>query len=126
MAIKRCVTGFALAAALLSSAGCDRLNEVGKLAGDALDQITGGGQEQDAPVLVVSDEQILAAASVDDRALFAPMQAPIELTPINVDELLQTQRFYAVGSIIAMPKMKIPLHNLAKRSKMKKLMINFL
>ena len=107
MAIKRCVTGFALAAALLSSAGCDRLNEVGKLAGDALDQITGGGQEQDAPVLVVSDEQILAAASVDDRALFAPMQAPIELTPINVDELLQTQRFYAVGSIIAMPKMQI-------------------
>ena len=53
---------------------------------------------------MVTDEQILAAASVDDRALFAPMQAPIELTPINVDELLQTQRFYAVGSIIAMPK----------------------
>ena len=85
MAIKRYVTGFALAAALLSSAGCDRLNEVGKLAGDALNQISGGKQE-DAPVLVLTDEQILAAASVDDRALFAPMQAPIELTPINVDE----------------------------------------
>jgi len=106
MAMKRYVTGFALAAALLSSAGCDRLNEAGKLAGDALNQITGGKQE-DAPVIVVSDEQLLAAASVDDRALFAPMQAPIELTPINVDELLQTQRFYAVGSIIAMPKVQM-------------------
>jgi serine protease len=106
MTIKRYVAGIAVTMALLSSAGCDRLAEVGKLAGDALNQVTGGG-ETDSPILVVSDEQILAAASVDDRALFAPMQAPIDLTPINVDELLQTQRFYAVGSIIAMPKVDI-------------------
>ena len=110
MAMKRYVTGFALKAMLMTAilaatAGCDRLNEAGKLASDALSQITGGSQE--SPVLVLTDDQILAAASVDDRALFGPMQAPVQLSPISVDDLLQTQRFYAVGSIIAMPKVEI-------------------
>lgn len=110
MAMKRYATGFALkamltAAVLVGVTGCDRLSEVGKLAGDALSQLTGGSQ--DSGVLVVSDDQILAAASVDDRALFGTMSAPMELTPINVDELLQTQRFFAVGSVIAMPKAQI-------------------
>lgn len=106
MTIRRYVTVFALAAALTSTAGCDRVGELGQLAGDAISQITGGKQEE-SPVLVLSEEQILAAASVDDRALFGPMQAPIQLAPVNVDELLQTQRFYAVGSIIAMPKVQM-------------------
>jgi serine protease len=35
------------------------------------------------------------------------MQAPIALTAIDVDELLQTQRFYAVGSVIAKPRAEI-------------------
>jgi len=105
MAMKRYVTGCALAAMLAATAGCDRLNEAGKLASDALSQLTGGSQE--SQVLVLTDDQILAAASVDDRALFGPMQAPVALAPINVDEMLQTQRFYAVGSVIAMPKVEI-------------------
>lgn len=103
--MKRYVTGFVLATALVTMTGCDRLNEAGKLAGDALSQLTGGAQ--DSGVLVISDEQIMAAASVDERALFGTMSAPIALTPINVDDLLQTQRFFAVGSIIAMPKAQI-------------------
>jgi serine protease len=105
MVMKRYVTGCALAAMLAATAGCDRLNEAGKLASDALSQLTGGSQE--SQVLVLTDDQILAAASVDDRALFGPMQAPVALAPINVDEMLQTQRFYAVGSVIAMPKVEI-------------------
>ena len=99
MAMKRYITGFVLAAMLATTTGCDRLNEAGKLASEALSQITGGSQ--DSGVLVVSDEQIMATASVDDRALFGPMQAPVELAPIDIDTLLQTQRFYAVGSVIA-------------------------
>ena len=106
MANARYVTGFALAAALALTAGCDRLEEAGKLAGEAFSQITGGAASEE-PVLVLTDDQILAAASVDERALFGPMQAPIALTAINVDELLQTQRFYAVGSIIAKPRAEI-------------------
>ncbi len=105
MAMKRYITGFVLAAMLATTTGCDRLNEAGKLASEALSQITGGSQ--DSGVLVVSDEQIMATASVDDRALFGPMQAPVELAPIDIDTLLQTQRFYAVGSVIAMPKVEI-------------------
>ena len=105
MAMKRYVTGCALTAMLAATAGCDRLNEAGKLASDALSQLTGGSQE--SQVLVLTDDQILVAASVDDRALFGPMQAPVALAPINVDEMLQTQRFYAVGSVIAMPKVEI-------------------
>jgi serine protease len=108
MAITRYVTGCALAAILAATAGCDRLEAAGKLAGDAFSQITGGGDAPaDQPVLVMTDEQVLAAASVDDRALFGPMQAPIALTAIDVDELLQTQRFYAVGSVIAKPRAEI-------------------
>ncbi len=106
MTIARYATGVALAAVFALTAGCDRLEEAGKLAGDAISQITGGGPA-DQPVLVLTDDQILAAASVDDRALFGPMQAPIALTTINVDELLQTQRFYAVGSVIAKPRAEI-------------------
>lgn len=103
MALKRLMTGLALAAALAASSGCDRLAEVGRLAADSFAQVT-GGQAPDAPVLVLSDDAILAAAALDDRALFGPMQAPMQLTPINVEEMLQTQRFYAVGSVIAMPR----------------------
>ncbi|MEQ1780999.1 MAG: S8 family serine peptidase [Hyphomonadaceae bacterium] len=103
--MKRYVMGAALAAVLAVTAGCDRLNEAGKLAGDALSQLTGG--KQDAGVLVMTDDQVLAAASIDDRALFGAMSAPVELKPINIDELLQTQRFFAVGSVIAMPKAQI-------------------
>lgn len=106
MTISRYVMGAALATALAVTAGCDRLGEAGKLAGEAISQITGGAPAEQ-PVLVLSDDQILAAASVDDRALFGPMQAPIALTAINVDELLQTQRFYAVGSVIAKPRAEI-------------------
>lgn len=109
--MKRYVTGFALkatltAAMLAATAGCDRINEAAQAAGQAWSQMTGGGAP-DQGVLVLSDDQILAAASVDDRALFGTMSAPMELTPINVDELLQTQRFFAVGSVIAMPKEQI-------------------
>ena len=35
------------------------------------------------------------------------MQAPVELTPVSLDEMLQTQSFFAVGSVIAMPKVQI-------------------
>ena len=106
MTISRYVTGAALSAVLAITAGCDRLEEAGKLAGEAISQITGGGTAE-PPVLVLTDAQILASASVDDRALFGPMQAPIALTAINVEELLQTQRFYAVGSVIAKPRAEI-------------------
>lgn len=91
-----------LGVALTALAGCDRLDQLGQLAGDALNQITGGGTEQaEAPV------DPLEAAPVEARALFGVMQAPVELTPISLEEQLQTQSFFAVGSVIAMPKEQI-------------------
>lgn len=102
MAGKATVRWLALGVALTALAGCDRLDQLGQLAGDALSQITGGGTEQaEAPV------DPLEAAPVEARALFGVMQAPVELTPISLEEQLQTQSFFAVGSVIAMPKEQI-------------------
>lgn len=35
------------------------------------------------------------------------MQAPVELPPVSLEEMLQTQSFFAVGSVIAIPKEQI-------------------
>jgi hypothetical protein len=32
------------------------------------------------------------------------MQAPVDLAPVNLEEAMQAQSFFAVGSVIAMPK----------------------
>lgn len=102
MARKATMKWLVLGVALTALAGCDRLEQVGQLATDALNQITGGeSQQAEAPV------DPLEAAPIEARALFGVMQAPIELTPISLEEQLQTQSFFAVGSIIAMPKEQI-------------------
>lgn len=99
MARKATMKWLVLGVALTALAGCDRLEQVGQLATDALNQITGGeSQQAEAPV------DPLEAAPVEARALFGVMQAPIELTAISLEEQLQTQSFFAVGSVIAMPK----------------------
>lgn len=91
-----------LGVALAALAGCDRVEQLGQLTSDVLNQITGGGQEQaETPV------DPLASAPVEARALFGVMQAPMELTPVSLEEQLQTQSFFAVGSVIAMPKEQI-------------------
>ena len=102
MAIKRIVLCMAAAGALAGLGACDRVGALGQLAGDALGQITGGGSST-GPGLP-SEEDLLAAASLDDRAVFGPMSAAMELTPLSLDEMLQTQSFFAIGSVIAMPK----------------------
>jgi serine protease len=103
MKIKRIVLGLVAAGALMGLGACDRVSALGDLAGDALAQITGGSPAPEAAT-PPSESDLLAAASLDDRALFGPMAAPIDLQPINLDEMLQTQSFFAIGSVIAMPK----------------------
>jgi serine protease len=92
---------FAAGAMLAALAACDQINDrldkFGKLTGDVLNQVNGGEAAQDP----------LLTASVEERALFGVQQAPIELQPISLDELLQTQSFFAVGSVIAMPKVEM-------------------
>lgn len=84
--------------AAVALAGCDqvksRADAFGKLVGDVMAQLSG----DDAPA------DPLAAAPLEARALFGVRQQPVELKPVSLDELLQTESFYAVGSVIAKPK----------------------
>ncbi|HOZ28231.1 MAG TPA: S8 family serine peptidase [Hyphomonadaceae bacterium] len=92
-----------LGVALAALAGCDRVEQLGQLTSDVLNQITGGGQDQQAEAPV----DPLASAPVEARAVFGVMQAPVELEPVSLEDMLQTQSFFAVGSVIAMPKTQI-------------------
>lgn len=98
-ASKRIMQMLVAGAALAALAGCDAINErakqFGELTDDVMRQISGEEEVAGDP---------LAEAPLEARALFGVMQAPIELQPISLDEQLQTQSFFAVGSVIAMPK----------------------
>ncbi|HEY7800324.1 MAG TPA: hypothetical protein VIA80_16265, partial [Hyphomonadaceae bacterium] len=76
----------------------DRLDRFGQLTDDVLKQISGADSEDVDPLM---------SAPVEARALFGVMQAPVELAPVNLEEAMQTQSFFAVGSVIAMPKAQI-------------------
>lgn len=93
--IRWLVVGAMLAALGACDAVKDRWDKFGKLSGDVLKQVN--GEEPPPP-------DPLASAPVEARALFGVQQAPVEYQPVSLDELLQTQSFFAVGSVIAMPK----------------------
>jgi serine protease len=100
MAIRR-ITGWLVVGVAAAALGaCDdlqgRLDQFGKLTGDVLKQIGGGESSPGA--------DLLAAAPLESRALFGVMQAPVDLPAVSLDEMLQSQSFFAVGSVIAMPK----------------------
>jgi serine protease len=106
MAAKRIARWLVVGVALAALAGCDqvqdRLNKFGKLTDEVLKQVSGAdGGGDSAPV------DLLAAAPLEARALFGKMQAVVDVTPVNIEEALQTQSFYAVGSVIAMPKEQV-------------------
>ena len=106
MAAKRHLQWLALVGALAVTAACDRLDQLGQLTSDALKQITGGDVETPAGPAV----DPLQAAPLEARAVFGVMQAPVELPDVtqqDLEEMLQTQAFFAVGSVIAMPKAEI-------------------
>ncbi|HEX5005505.1 MAG TPA: S8 family serine peptidase, partial [Hyphomonadaceae bacterium] len=76
----------------------DRLDKFGKLTDEVIRQISGedtGGADP------------LTTAPLEARALFGVMQAPVELAPVNLEDAMQAQSFFAVGSVIAMPKEQI-------------------
>ncbi|MFT3722624.1 MAG: S8 family peptidase [Hyphomonadaceae bacterium] len=106
MAAKRRLQWLALVGALSLAAGCDRLDQLGQLTSDVIAQVTGGGSNE--PAAPAADP--LQSAPVEARALFGAMQAPIDLPPVteqDLQDMLQTQSFFAVGSVIAMPKTQI-------------------
>jgi hypothetical protein len=93
----------AAGAALTALSACDqvksRLDQFGKLTDDVVNQVNGGEGEQAADPLL--------SAPLEARAVFGVQTAPIELQPVSLDDLLQTQSFYAVGSLVAKPKEEI-------------------
>ncbi len=102
MAAKRFVRWLAVGAVIAALGACDalddRLEQFGKLTGEVLNQISGGDAAAVDP---------LTAAPLEARALFGVMQAPVEYAPVDLEEAMQTQSFFAVGSVIAMPKEQI-------------------
>src|SRR5262245_23578734 len=87
----------AAGAALTALSACDqvqsRLDQFGKLTDDVVNQVN-GGEAQPA-------QDPLLAAPIEARAVFGVQTAPIELPAVTLDDLLQTQSFYAVGSLVA-------------------------
>ena len=103
MASKRIMQVLVAGAALAALAGCDQVNDrmkqLGELTDGVMKQI--GGEDDAAP------GDPLAEAPLEARALFGVMQAPVELPVISLEEQLQAQSFFAVGSVIAMPKAQL-------------------
>ena len=103
MAARPMMRGLVLGVALAALVACDRVDQLGQLTNDVLNQVTGTESEQAA----ARATDPLASAPLEARALFGVMQAPVELQPVSLEEMLQTQSFFAVGSVIAMPKAEI-------------------
>jgi serine protease len=99
MAAKRSVRWLVVGVALSAFAACDQVNDrldrFGKLTNDVMDQINNGGEAAEDPLL---------AAPLEARALYGSVQPAVALPEQTLEEMLQTQSFFAVGSIIAMPK----------------------
>jgi serine protease len=89
------------ATALVALGACDavkdRMDKLGQLADAAMKQVNGDVLGQ--PVV-----DPLTAAPLEARAVYGTREEPVQLADVTLDELLQTQSFYAVGSVIAKPK----------------------
>jgi len=81
----------------MAAAACDqistRADQLGKLVEESMKQI--GGADGADP---------LTAAPVEARALSGVLQAPVEVQAVSLDEMLSTQSFFVVGSVIAKPR----------------------
>ncbi|HVY87553.1 MAG TPA: hypothetical protein VG942_01700, partial [Hyphomonadaceae bacterium] len=107
MAANRFAKWLVVGAALTAITACDqvqdRLNKFGKLTDQVIKQVSG----QDTDDQPVSPVDALKAAPVEARALFGKVQAYVEPPPMTLQDMLSTQSFYAVGSIIAEPKEQV-------------------
>jgi serine protease len=105
MARKTAMRWLAAGGLILAVSACDavndRLSQLGELTNSVMEQM-GGGEGAPPPV-----EDLLAAAPLEARALFGVMQAPVEDTPVSLEEAIQTQSYFVVGSVIAKPKAEI-------------------
>jgi len=107
MSAKPLMRGLVLGVALAALVGCDRMDELACGAGGVLDQVSGGQPRQCGTGVETAAVDPLASAPVEARAVFGVMQAPVDLPPVSLEEMLQTQSFFAVGSVIAMPKVQM-------------------
>ena len=98
MAAKQSVRWLVVGVALSAIGACDqikdRLDKFGKLTNDVVNQVSNGETAGDP----------LTSASLEARALYGTVQPAVALSEPSLEELLQTQSFFAVGSVIAMPK----------------------
>ncbi len=91
----------ALGSALVLAAGCEaadrRFEQFGKLADSVIEQIN-------TEILGKAPADPLMSAPLDARALNGVQVQAVELQPVSLDEMLGTQTFFAVGSVIAKPR----------------------
>ncbi|MDZ4761962.1 MAG: hypothetical protein SGJ21_12920, partial [Alphaproteobacteria bacterium] len=94
MAGRRTLRWLAFGAALTALAGCDqvqlRVDQLGKLIDGVTSQVNG-------EVLGQPEIDPLTSAPLEARALSGARQEPIEVAAVSLEELLQTESFFAVG-----------------------------
>lgn len=99
MDAKRILAWAAVSAAALAIAACDqvesRVDALSQLVEDSLAQLGGGEAPPADPLL---------QAPLEARALFGVQTAPVEAAPVSLEEMLATQSYFAVGSVIAKPR----------------------
>jgi serine protease len=101
MAGRKSLQTLFLGAAFLALAGCDavqsRIDQLGRLVEASLGQVNGDvlGQPAADP---------LTTAPLEARALAGVREEPIEIAAVSLEEMLQTESFFAVGSVIAKPR----------------------
>jgi serine protease len=93
--------GLTALVALGGLAACDqvqsRIDKFSKLTKDVEQQVSGD-------VLGQAPADTLSSAPLAAKALAGTLQPPVPIQPMTLDEMLSTQSFYAVGSVIAKPK----------------------
>ncbi len=90
----------ALGLALLA-AGCEaaqtRIDQLAELARQVGDQVSGTGDKPSTP-------DPLTTSPLESRALAGTIEPAVEIAAVSLEDLLQTESYFAIGSVIAKPK----------------------
>ncbi len=99
--VKTALSGGALAFCL-TLAACEKVEERKK----NFEELSGQVQEQLTHDVLgePTDQEILQAASLDDRALAGVMVQRAGVADVTLEEALRTESYFAVGSVIAKPR----------------------
>lgn len=83
------------------TAGCEaaqtRIDQLAELARQVGDQVSGGGGGPSTP-------DPLKTSPLAARALAGTVEPAVEITPVSLEDMLQAESYFAIGSVIAKPK----------------------